>query len=111
MTKSHDSKRTARGRWLRFLVALGAGAAVARRLRRGSTGDAADVPTAAKHGHTPRPADVTSPTEPLSTGEDAPSSSAMSADEPVGGTAAGDPLAGIGTPTNPVEPDGADESR
>ncbi len=61
--------------------------------------------------HTPRAADVTSPGEPLSAGRDAvPSSSFLDTDVDERGTAAGDPLAGTGTPdSEPVIPDGADE--
>jgi hypothetical protein len=59
--------------------------------------------------HTPRAADVTSPGEPLSAGRDAAPSSSFT-DTGEGGTAAGDPLAGTGTPdSEPVVPDGADE--
>jgi len=62
--------------------------------------------------HTPRAADVTSPAEPLSAGREAtPSSSFLSPEADATGTAAGDPLAGTGTPDSPpVVPDGADEA-
>ena len=59
-------------------------------------------------------ADVTSPGDPLTTGRDAPSSGSFGADthdSEETGTAAGDPLAGTGTPADePVYPDGSDES-
>ena len=59
-------------------------------------------------------ADVTSPGEPLTTGRDAPSSGSFggeTSDTEDTGTAAGDPLAGTGTPSeDPVYPDGSDES-
>jgi hypothetical protein len=59
-------------------------------------------------------ADVTSPGDPLSTGREAPSSGSFGADTEDSedtGTAAGDPLAGTGTPEEPpVYPDGSDES-
>jgi len=59
-------------------------------------------------------ADVTSPGDPLSTGRDAPSSGSFGGateDTENTGTAAGDPLAGTGTPEEPpVYPDGSDES-
>ena len=59
-------------------------------------------------------ADVTSPGEPLSTGREAPSSGSFggdTADTEEGGTSAGDPLAGTGTPEEPpVYPDGSNES-
>jgi hypothetical protein len=52
-------------------------------------------------------ADVTSPGEPLSRGENAPSSGPY--DGPGPGTASGTPLAGTGAPSSePVYPDGAD---
>lgn len=59
-------------------------------------------------------ADVTSPGDPLTTGRDAPSSGSFGGDTEGTedrGTAAGDPLAGTGTPEEPpVYPDGSDES-
>jgi hypothetical protein len=58
----------------------------------------------------PRPADVTSPADPLTTGAGAPSSGPVlgSAGDDLG-TAAGDPLAGTGRPVqNPVYPGGTD---
>jgi hypothetical protein len=59
-------------------------------------------------------ADVTSPGDPLTTGQDAPSSGSFggdTSDTEDAGTAAGDPLAGTGTPSEPpVYPDGSDES-
>ena len=59
-------------------------------------------------------ADVTSPGDPLTTGRDAPSSGSFggdTTDTEDAGTAAGDPLAGTGTPSEPpVYPDGSDES-
>ena len=59
-------------------------------------------------------ADVTSPGDPLTTGRDAPSSGSFGGDDSDTedtGTAAGDPLAGTGTPEeDPVYPDGSDES-
>ncbi len=59
-------------------------------------------------------ADVTSPGEPLTTGRDAPSSGPFggdTADAEVTGTAAGNPLAGVGAPEQPtVRPDGSEES-
>jgi hypothetical protein len=58
----------------------------------------------------PRPADVTSPADPLTTGAGAPSSAPVlgSAGDDLG-TAAGDPLAGTGRPgTDPVYPSGTD---
>ena len=61
-----------------------------------------------------RAADVTSPGEPLTTGREAPSSGSFggdTGDTEGSGTAAGDPLAGTGTPDDqPVYPDGSDES-
>jgi hypothetical protein len=52
-------------------------------------------------------ADVTSPGEPLSRGQNAPSSGPY--DGPGPGTASGAPLAGTGAPSSePVYPDGAD---
>ena len=60
-----------------------------------------------------RAADVTSPGEPLSTGRDAPSSGSFreTTDTEPTGTAAGDPLAGVGTPDEPpVRPDGSDDT-
>jgi hypothetical protein len=59
-------------------------------------------------------ADVTSPGDPLTTGREAPSSGSFGGDTEDtedGGTAAGDPLAGTGTPEEPpVSPDGSDVS-
>ena len=59
-------------------------------------------------------ADVTSPGDPLTTGRDAPSSGSFggdTSDTEDAGTAAGDPLAGTGTPQEPpVYPDGSEES-
>lgn len=59
-------------------------------------------------------ADVTSPGDPLSTGRQAPPSGSFggdTADVEDTGTAAGDPLAGTGTPEEPpVYPDGSDVS-
>jgi hypothetical protein len=53
-------------------------------------------------------ADVTSPGEPLTQGEDAPTSGPLKGAD--GGTAAGAPLAGTGTPSDePAYPDGSDE--
>ena len=58
-------------------------------------------------------ADVTSPGDPLTTGRDAPSSGSFGGDTSDiedAGTAAGDPLAGTGTPSEPpVYPDSSDE--
>ena len=66
------------------------------------------------HGSGNPAADVTSPGEPLSAGREAPSSGSFggdTADTEDTGTAAGDPLAGTGTPSEPpVYPDGSDES-
>jgi hypothetical protein len=59
-------------------------------------------------------ADVTSPGDPLSTGREAPSSGSFggdTSDVEDAGTAAGNPLAGTGTPEEPpVYPDGSDIS-
>ena len=70
------------------------------------TTDPSETPT--------RAADVTSPGEPLSTGRDAPSSGSFGGDTTDAeqtGTAAGDPLAGVGTPDEPpVRPEGSDET-
>jgi len=58
-------------------------------------------------------ADVTSPGDPLTTGRDAHSSGSFggTSDTEETGTAAGDPLAGAGRPSEPpVYPDGSDES-
>lgn len=59
-------------------------------------------------------ADVTSPGEPGTTGREAPSSGSFgqdTSDTENTGTAAGDPLAGTGTPEEPpVYPDGSEES-
>ncbi len=59
-------------------------------------------------------ADVTSPGDPLTTGGDAPSSGSFGSDTndtEDAGTAAGNPLAGTGTPEEPpVYPEGSDIS-
>jgi hypothetical protein len=59
-------------------------------------------------------ADVTSPGDPLTTGRDAPSSGSFGGateDTEDTGTAAGNPLAGTGTPEEPpAYPDGSEES-
>ena len=59
-------------------------------------------------------ADVTSPGDPLSTGREAPSSGSFGSDTEDTedtGTAAGDPLAGTGTPSEPpAYPDGSEVS-
>jgi hypothetical protein len=56
-------------------------------------------------------ADVTSPGDPATVGEDAPSSGSFEDAATDTGTAAGDPLAGVGTPdTEPVYPEGSEES-
>lgn len=59
-------------------------------------------------------ADVTSPGDPLTTGRDAPSSGSFGSDTHDSedtGTAAGNPLAGTGTPEEPpVYPEGSDIS-
>ena len=59
-------------------------------------------------------ADVTSPGDPLSTGRNAPSSGSFGSDTSDvedTGTAAGDPLAGTGTPEEPpVYPEGSEIS-
>lgn len=61
-----------------------------------------------------RTADVTSPGDPLTTGRDAPSSGSFGSDThdtEDAGTAAGDPLAGTGTPQEPpVYPEGSEIS-
>ena len=59
-------------------------------------------------------ADVTSPGDPLTTGREAPSSGSFgggTSDTEDAGTAAGNPLAGTGTPEEPpAYPDGSDVS-
>jgi hypothetical protein len=61
-----------------------------------------------------RAADVTSPGDPLTTGEQAPSSGSFgdtTTDTEDSGTSAGNPLAGTGSPEDePVYPDGSEES-
>jgi hypothetical protein len=56
-------------------------------------------------------ADVTSPGDPATRGEDAPSSGSFEDSSTDTGTAAGDPLAGVGTPdSEPVYPEGSDKA-
>jgi hypothetical protein len=74
-----------------------------------------DTPGSDEGGNAPQEtqgvaADVTSPGEPLTQGEDAPTSGPLSSGHG-GGTAAGRPVAGIDSPSSePVYPEGSDES-
>lgn len=92
-----------------FLLSALAAGVVAGRLTRGAKearadGDSTTTGTGSTYGAPTYAADVTSPAAPLSSGYDAPSSGPIDPVPDAAGTASGDPLAGTGTPVDPVLP-------
>jgi len=115
-----DVRGFARRRPGAFLLGAVAAGVVAGRLARGAkqaqSGQQSGLSSGPTSGPTSGPglgsglaADVTSPGDPFTTGLDAPSSGPSPRTGDSGGTAAGDPLAGVDAPAGPVVTPGTSE--
>jgi len=107
-----DVRGFARRRPGAFLLGAVAAGVVAGRLARGAKqaqSDQQSAPASRAELGSGLAADVTSPGDPFTTGLDAPSSGPSPRTGDAGGTAAGDPLAGVDAPAEPVVTPGTSE--